>query len=170
MLDFLMLINRQGKVRTVRWYHQDLSMSHRHRIMSDLPSHLLDHARRHRTTSTSNMLEWAAPHRRTPTTLAYRRYASLFFAAALAPDANPLLVLELIHRLVETLDRYFRAVCELDLVFAFHKTAYVIDEMWVGGRVGEACFKRVLEVCLEADEQERIEKEEATRAVAPRLF
>ena len=45
----------------------------------------------------------------------YRRYASLFFVAGIAPDDNELTTLEIIHRFVEVLDRYFGNVCELDL-------------------------------------------------------
>jgi AP-1 complex subunit sigma 1/2 len=102
--------------------------------------------------------------------MVYRRYASLFFAFALHSDANVLLALDLIHRLVETLDKYFGAVCELDLVFQFHKSAYLIDEMFVGGVVAETSAKAVLEGVQGADEQETVEKEEALRAITPRVF
>lgn len=37
----------------------------------------------------------------------YRRYASLFFVAGIAPSDNELATLEIIHRYVEVLDRYF---------------------------------------------------------------
>ena len=36
-------------------------------------------------------------------------------------DDNELIVLETIHHFVEVLDRYFGNVCELDLIFNFHK-------------------------------------------------
>lgn len=47
--------------------------------------------------------------------IVYRRYASLFFVTGIAPDDNELIALEVIHRYVEILDRYFGNVCELDL-------------------------------------------------------
>lgn len=34
---------------------------------------------------------------------------------------NELITLELVHHFVEVLDRYFGNVCELDLIFNFHK-------------------------------------------------
>lgn len=37
----------------------------------------------------------------------YRRYASLFFVTGIAQDDNELVTLEIIHRYVEILDRYF---------------------------------------------------------------
>merc|ERR1712065_101107 len=47
----------------------------------------------------------------------YRRYASLFFIVATDPEANELAILEFIHLLVETLDKFFRNVCELDIMY-----------------------------------------------------
>lgn len=37
----------------------------------------------------------------------YRRYASLFFVTGIGSDDNELVTLEIIHRYVEVLDRYF---------------------------------------------------------------
>lgn len=46
----------------------------------------------------------------------YRRYASLFFVVAVDnDDENELAILEFIHSLVETMDKYFESVCELDV-------------------------------------------------------
>jgi AP-1 complex subunit sigma 1/2 len=36
-------------------------------------------------------------------------------------EDNELAVLETIHHFVEVLDKYFGNVCELDLIFNFHK-------------------------------------------------
>lgn len=49
------------------------------------------------------------------------RYASLFFIACVDARENALLVLEVVHHYVEVLDKYFGNVCELDLIFNFHK-------------------------------------------------
>lgn len=57
------------------------------------------------------------------------RYASLFFVACIRKDENELITLELIHHFVEILDRYFGNVCELDLIFNFHKVSFVL--CWV---------------------------------------
>ena len=45
------------------------------------------------------------------------------------PEANELMCLELIHHLVEMLDRYFGNVCELDLIFNFTKVQMMVDEL-----------------------------------------
>lgn len=159
MLDFIMLVNRQGKLRMVRWYHPDLTLPIRTRITTHLPTHLLTLSKQ----QSINQFDYPSPHRPTPTRIVYRRYASLYFLFALSPHSNPLLALDLIHSLVECLDKYFGSVCELDLVFEFERTAAVVDEWWCGGRmVGER--EEVLRRCREADEQERVEKEEARSA------
>lgn len=51
----------------------------------------------------------------------YRRYAGLFFSLCVDLHDNELACLEAIHLFVEVLDHFFQNVCELDLVFNFHK-------------------------------------------------
>jgi anti-sigma regulatory factor (Ser/Thr protein kinase) len=61
----------------------------------------------------------------------YRRYASLFFICGVdsADEENELGVLEFIHALVETLDKYFENVCELDIMFNLEKAHFILEEM-----------------------------------------
>lgn len=53
----------------------------------------------------------------------YRRYAGLFFSLCVDLTENELACLEAIHLFVEVLDHSFQNVCELDLVFNFHKVS-----------------------------------------------
>lgn len=53
----------------------------------------------------------------------YRRYAGLYFSLCVDVTDNELAYLESIHLFVEILDHYFSNVCELDLVFNFHKVS-----------------------------------------------
>ena len=55
----------------------------------------------------------------------YKRYASLYFVMGIDSSDNELITLELVHHFVEVLDRYFGNVCELDLIFNFHKVKSV---------------------------------------------
>lgn len=52
---------------------------------------------------------------------------------------NELGVLEFIHALVETLDRYFENVCELDILFRMDAAHFIIGEdgEWSGGERGQ---------------------------------
>lgn len=74
-----------------------------------------------------NFLEWRNLK------LVYKRYASLYFCCGVDPTDNELYILEVIHHFVEVLDRYFGNVCELDLIFNFHKAYYILDEMMISG-------------------------------------
>jgi Clathrin adaptor complex small chain len=90
------------------------------------------------------------------------RYASLYFCCAVDSTDNELLILEVIHRYVELLDKYFGSVCELDIIFNFEKAYFILDEFILGGEVQETSKKNVLkaisaqdvmqEVCLARDD------------------
>lgn len=81
------------------------------------------------------------------------RYASLYFITIVDKEDNELLVLEMIHFFVEILDKYFNNVCELDLIFNFHKVTagptnrqvyYILDEMIMSGHIQESSKKVIL--------------------------
>lgn len=77
-------------------------------------------------------------------TFLFCRYASLYFVAAIENSDNELITLEIIHRYVELLDKYFGSVCELDIIFNFEKAYYMLDELILGGEIQETSKKNVL--------------------------
>lgn len=79
--------------------------------------------------TSANVLDWGA-HK-----LVARRYAGLAFAACIDAADCELAALEAIHLFVEVLDHYFGAVCELDLVFNFHKVRGMREKRDGMGRV-----------------------------------
>lgn len=52
---------------------------------------------------------------------------------------------------MEALDRYFGAVCELDLVFEFHRAHAVLDELVLGGLVVEPSKRAAVRAVQAAD-------------------
>jgi AP-2 complex subunit sigma-1 len=74
----------------------------------------------------------------------YRRYASLYFSFGVDVNDNELAILESIHLLVETLDRYHESVRELDLVWNFHRLYNFLDELYLAGEVQETSKAVVL--------------------------
>ena len=44
---------------------------------------------------------------------------------------------------MQVLDRYFGNVCELDLIFNFHKAYYILDELLIAGEQQETSKKTV---------------------------
>jgi AP-1 complex subunit sigma 1/2 len=59
--------------------------------------------------------------------------------------------LEIIHRYVELLDKYFGSVCELDIIFNFEKAYFMWDEFVIGGDVQETSKKNVLKAISDQD-------------------
>ena len=76
----------------------------------------------------------------------YRRYASLYFIIGVDDDqeVNELSILEFIHNMVETLDRYFENVCELDIMYNIEKAHFIIDEMIMDGFIVETNKENIL--------------------------
>ena len=66
-------------------------------------------------------------------------------------DDNELASLELIHLFVETLDKYFGSVCELDVVYNFYKVYSVLDELLVGGEIVETSKTNILKKLREIE-------------------
>jgi len=81
----------------------------------------------------------------------YRRYAGLFFSICVDVNDNELVLLESIHLFVEVLDHFFSNVCELDLVFNFHKVYLIIDEFVLAGEIQETSKKQILERLAELE-------------------
>ena len=75
----------------------------------------------------------------------YRRYAGLYFSYCVDVNDNELAYLESIHLFVELLDKFFASVCELDLVFNFHKIYTILDEVYLGGEIQETSKRVILE-------------------------
>ena len=63
-------------------------------------------------------------------------------------NENELIVLEQIHLFVEVLDRYFGNVCELDIIFNFHKAYYILDELFIGGNIQETSKMKYQNMCI----------------------
>jgi AP-1 complex subunit sigma 1/2 len=51
----------------------------------------------------------------------------------------------------QVLDRYFGNVCELDLIFNFHKAYHILDELLICGELQEPSKKAILRVTAAQD-------------------
>ncbi|KAI8055457.1 AP complex, mu/sigma subunit [Syncephalis plumigaleata] len=147
-INFVLLVSKQGKVRLAKWY-QTLSLRDRSKIIKDVTQLVLA-----RKPKMCNILEYK------DTKIVYRRYASLFFLAGIDQDDNELITLEIVHRYVEILDRYFGNVCELDLIFNFQKAYFVLEELLVTGELQESSKKAVLRAISQQDSLEDTERSE----------
>ncbi|KAK9033904.1 hypothetical protein V6N11_050085 [Hibiscus sabdariffa] len=92
----------------------------------------------------------------------YKRYASLYFCMCIDQDDNELEILEIIHHYVEVLDRYFGSVCELDLIYNFHKAYFILDELLLAGELQESSKKTVARLVAGQDSLVETAKEQAS--------
>merc|ERR1712037_1080082 len=96
--------------------------------------------------------------------LIYRHYATLYFVFCVDSSESELGILDLIQVFVETLDKCFENVCELDLIFHMDKVHFILNELVMGGMVLETNMNEIL---TRIEEQNKIEREEAGISAAP---
>jgi len=135
-----LLLSRQGKVRLAKWY-TTLSQKDRAKIIKEVTPVVLS-----RAPKLCNFVDWRDAK------IVYRRYASLYFVAGIDAEDNELITLEIIHQFVEALDKYFGNVCELDLIFNFHKAYFILDELLLAGELQEPS-KRAVNRVIDAQDQ-----------------
>merc|ERR1711934_766563 len=138
-INFVLLISRQGRVRLAKWY-APRTTKEKSKLIRELSNMVLS-----RQQKLCNFIEYKNEK------VIYKRYASLFFIVGCDTTDNDLLMLEIIHHFVEILDRYFGNVCELDLIFNFHKAYYILDELIMSGELQETSKKAVLRVVAAQD-------------------
>ena len=145
-IKFILMVNKQGQTRLASyfsWY----PLNERAVLEAEIIRRCLS-----RTEYQCSFLEYRGLK------IIYRRYASLFFVVAVDGDEevsdivdflhsfsfsdfpfnvrmlqNELAILEFIHSLVETMDKYFESVCELDIMFHIEKAHYIVNEMVSNG-------------------------------------
>mmetsp|Transcript_18265 Transcript_18265/g.30632 ORF Transcript_18265/g.30632 Transcript_18265/m.30632 type:complete len:154 (-) Transcript_18265:303-764(-) len=126
MIKFVLMVNKQGQTRLAS-YFEWFPIHERAALEAEIIRRCLS-----RTEFQCSFLEYRGFK------VIYRRYASLFFVVAVdGDDENELSVLEFIHSLVETMDKYFESVCELDIMFHIEKAHYIVDEMVANGAIVE---------------------------------
>jgi len=159
MILAVLVVNDAGQARLVRWYEpvQD-------------PASLLRRvflAVSRRGDRLCNFLDaeeggvW-----KKGTKLVYRHYATLYFIFVVEETESELGILDLIQVFVETLDRCFESVCELDLIFHADRVHYVLDEMVQGGLVLETNMSSVLRAVDDMAKIERTTAPSTTPAAA----
>ncbi|KAJ5644116.1 Repressor of RNA polymerase III transcription maf1 [Penicillium longicatenatum] len=144
-INYLILLSRQGKVRLAKWF-TTLSPKEKAKIIKDVTQLVLS-----RRTRMCNFLEYK------DSKVVYRRYASLFFIAGCSSTDNELISLEVVHRYVEQMDKYYGNVCELDIIFNFQKAYFILDELLLAGEMQESSKKNVLRCISQQDSLEDME-------------
>jgi AP-3 complex subunit sigma len=158
MIKAILVFNNHGKPRLLKFYTRYTEEDQQHIVRETFQ--LVSK----RDDNVCNFLEGGSLIGGSDYKLIYRHYATLYFVFCVDSSESELGILDLIQVFVETLDRCFENVCELDLIFHFDKVHHILSELVMGGMVLETNMNEIL---LRRQEQERLEKNEAGIVAAP---
>lgn len=126
MIKFLLMVNKQGQTRLAKYYNE-MTVKERTTLEGELVRKCLS-----RNESLCSFIEYRGYK------VIYRRYASLYFIVGVdLQEENEMAYLQFIHNLVETMDKYFENVCQLDIMYNIEKAHYILDEMIMNGQIVE---------------------------------
>ncbi len=140
MINFLLLVNKQGQPRIVQEY-ASVCDGELHSLMPDIIKKCLI-----RDEKQCSFFEYKNIR------IVYRKYATLYFILGVDDEENELAILEFIHNIVETFDKYFKKVCELDILFNLDKAHFILNEMILNGHIVETNKNRILAPVLVMDQ------------------
>jgi AP-3 complex subunit sigma len=158
MIKAILVFNNHGKPRLIKFY-QYYAEDVQQQIIRET-FHLVSK----RDDNVCNFLEGGTLIGGSDYKLIYRHYATLYFVFCVDSSESELGILDLIQVFVETLDKCFENVCELDLIFHVDKVHFILSELVMGGMVLET---NMTEILTRIEEQTRIEKQEAGISAAP---
>ncbi|XP_069322714.1 AP-3 complex subunit sigma-2 isoform X2 [Eulemur rufifrons] len=115
MIQAILVFNNHGKPRLVRFY-QHFPEEIQQQIVRETFHLVLK-----RDDNICNFLEGGSLIGGSDYKLIYRHYATLYFVFCVDSSESELGILDLIQVFVETLDKCFENVCELDLIFHMDK-------------------------------------------------
>jgi AP-4 complex subunit sigma-1 len=146
-IKFVLMVNKQGQTRMAS-YFEWFPFQERVALEAEIIRRCLS-----RTELQCSFIEYRGYK------VIYRRYASLFFVVGVdGEEENELSILEFIHSLVETMDKYFDSVCELDIMFHIEKAHYIVDEMVSNGAIVENNKANILKPLLLMDKSASAEE------------
>lgn len=157
MIKAILVFNNHGVPRLVKFYQ-------RFERQKDMITHLFIQISK-RSDSLCNFLladpkYWGSSGNK----IMYRHYATLYFVFVCDEGESELGILDLIQVFVETLDKCFENVCELDLIFHPDKCHYILDEICMGGMVLET---NVGEILSAIDGMNKLEKKDNQASNSP---
>ncbi|KAE8635579.1 hypothetical protein XENTR_v10002673 [Xenopus tropicalis] len=156
MIKAILIFNNHGKPRLCKFY-QHYSEDTQQQIIRET-FHLVSK----RDENVCNFLEGGLLIGGSDNKLIYRHYATLYFVFCVDSSESELGILDLIQVFVETLDKCFENVCELDLIFHVDKVHNILAEMVMGGMVLETNMN---EIVTQIDAQTKLEKSEVRMGI-----
>mmetsp|Transcript_66675 Transcript_66675/g.148812 ORF Transcript_66675/g.148812 Transcript_66675/m.148812 type:complete len:176 (-) Transcript_66675:407-934(-) len=160
MILAFIIVNNYGKARHLKFYRHT-PVPQQQQIVKELFNTV--NTRAETACSFVDASSWfGVPGAR----VVYRQYATLFFCFVIDSNESELGILDLIQVLVEVMDRHFRNVCELDIIFNSDQVHWVVDEMIVGGLVVETNMQDILDTLEQQSKFSRQQTELGAAALA----
>lgn len=139
MIKAIFVVNTSGKIRLVNFYENHINTSDQQELVQKV-FRVISKRSDHLCNFVDGFTEWPTADTR----IIYRRYATLCFVFVVDSSESQLAILDLIQVFVESLDRTFENVCELDLIFHSDKVQNVLMEIVMAGMVVETNKEEVL--------------------------
>ncbi|KAG2184995.1 hypothetical protein INT43_000908 [Umbelopsis isabellina] len=133
-----MIFNNHGKPRLSKFYQQ-IDIATQQALIEEIFSLVSK-----RPDTVCNFLEGSKLLGGKDTRVIYRHYATLYFVFVVDESESELGILDLIQVFVESLDRCFENVCELDLIFHFEEVHHILSEIVQGGMVLETNMTEIV--------------------------
>ncbi|KAK4259997.1 hypothetical protein QN277_003173 [Acacia crassicarpa] len=142
MIKAVLVLNTQGKPRLAKFY-EFRPVEKQQELIRNVFSVLCSRAE-----NVSNFVDAESIYGQ-DARLVYKHFATLYFVFIFDSSENELAMLDLIQVFVETLDKCFRNVCELDVVYNYSKMHSILDEIIIGGQVLETSSTEVIKAIEE---------------------
>lgn len=152
MIKAILVFNNHGKPRLCKFYHY---------YTEDIQQQIIRETFQlvsRRDDDVCNFLEGGTLIGGEDYRIIYRHYATLYFVFCVDSSESELGILDLIQVFVETLDKSFENVCELDLIFNVDKVHHILNELVMGGMVLETNMNDIL---AHVEEQSKLERQES---------
>ncbi|CAO3638327.1 uncharacterized protein ATC70_003254 [Mucor velutinosus] len=138
MIKSVLIFNNHGKPRLIKFYQQ-IDIATQQALVQEIFSLVSK-----RPDTACNFLEGSKLLGGKDTRVIYRHYATLYFVFVVDESESELGILDLIQVFVESLDRCFENVCELDLIFHFDEVHAILSEIIQGGLVLETNMSEIV--------------------------
>ncbi|KAI9243824.1 adaptor-related protein complex 3 sigma 1 subunit [Phascolomyces articulosus] len=138
MIKSVLIFNNHGKPRLIKFYQQ-IDIATQQALVQEIYSLVSK-----RPDTVCNFLEGSKLLGGKDTRVIYRHYATLYFVFVVDESESELGILDLIQVFVESLDRCFENVCELDLIFHFDEVHHILSEIVQGGMVLETNMNEIV--------------------------
>ncbi|XP_054258652.1 AP-3 complex subunit sigma-like [Macrosteles quadrilineatus] len=137
MINAVLVFNNYGKPRLMKFYTHYPEVKQQ-QILADIFQ-----AVSQRTSDNCNFIERSC-RLGDDLRIMYRHFTTLYFVFCCDASESELAILDLIQVFVEALDKCFKNVCELDLIFHVDRAHHILDEIVMGGVVLETDIDEVI--------------------------